>query len=263
MSEFTGNKHALLFITVCAMIIIGLVCIKVVLTILTKALDRSNLDPVLHDFIINIVKVLCLVILILTVLGKIGVPTSTFVTVLAACGAAVALALQESLGNFAGGILILLSKPFSRGDLIKSNDVEGRVQSINLLYSTLRTDDNEMISIPNGQLANNTIINYSSEDRRRVSVNVGISYSADIETAREKIKEAVSASENFLSDTEAFIGVSGLDDSSVELVVIAWCRTDFYLKAGYELREIIKEALDGAGVEIPYPQIVVHRGESA
>lgn len=261
MKQLLNNEYAVNLISVCAIIIIGLIIIKVFTTLVRRTLNRSNLDPVLHIFIINSIKVTFLILLIITVFGKLGVPTSTFVAVIAACGAAIALSLQESLGNFAGGLLILFSKPFVKGDLIQSGTIEGRVQNINLLYSVLLTEDNERISIPNGQLANNVIVNYTAQDRRRVKINVGISYSADIDRAREAIKAAVSRSEDFLSDKEAFVGVSSLADSCVELIVIAWCRTDFFILARYELREIVKNALDEAGVEIPFPQIVIHQAE--
>lgn len=261
MKDYLNNEHVLNIVSVIAMVIFGLIIIKILVTLLTKTLKKSNLDPVLHIFIVNIIRVTCYILLIITVLGKLGVPTSTFVTVIAACGAAIALSLQESLGNFAGGLLILFSKPFVKGDLIQSADIEGRVQNINLLYSVLITDDNERISIPNGQLANNVIVNYTAQDRRRVKISAGISYSADIDHARDVIKEAVRRSENFLSDKDAFVGVKSLADSSVELVVVAWCQTDFFTLAEYELREIVKKALDEADVEIPFPQIVVHQAE--
>lgn len=239
-------------------LLVGLLLLKILLVLVRRTLRRSRLDDVLHVFVINTIKVVYLVILGITLLSSLGVPTSTFVTVIAACGAAVALALKDSLSNFAGGILILINKPFKQGDLIASNGVEGRVQHIDLLYSTLLTLNYQTITIPNGLVANNTIVNYSMAQRRRIDIKAGISYSADIETARQCIIEAVRKDAHFLQDPLPFVGVAEHGDSAVILDVQVWCETEKYFPARYALLELVKNTLDEAGIEIPFPQITIH-----
>ena len=240
---------------------VGLLFLKILLVFVRRTLKRSHLDDVLHVFVINTIKAVGLTILGITVLSSLGVPTSTFVTVIAACGAAVALALKDSLGNFAGGILILINKPFKQGDLIASNGVEGRVQHIDLLYSTLLTLNYQIITIPNGLVANNTVVNYSMAQRRRIDIKAGISYEADIEAARHSIIDAIQKDDHFLKDPLPFVGVAEHGDSAVVLDVFAWCETENYFPARYALLELVKNTLDEAGIEIPFPQIVVHEKE--
>ncbi len=239
-------------------LILGMLLLKIILTIVRRSLEKSSLDQVLHTFVINTIKVIGVIIMLITALNVLGVPTGSFVTVLAAGGAAIALALKDSLGNFAGGILILLHKPFKQGDLISSNGVEGRVQNINLLYTTLMTLNYQTITLPNGLLANNTIINYSMAERRRIDLRVAIAYSEDIEKARQCLLDVLSRSASFLAFPEPVIGVAEHGDSGVILDVLVWCETEHFFDARYELLESIKNAFDEAGIEIPFPQITIH-----
>lgn len=238
--------------------LIGMLLLYILLKIIRRALEKSSMDQVIHTFIINTVKVVGAILLIITVLSNLGVPTGSFVTVIAACGAAVALALKDSLGNFAGGILIMLHNPFRQGDLISSNGVDGRVQHIDLLYTTLLTLNYQTITIPNGLLANNTIVNYSMSERRRIDVRVGIAYATDIEKARHCILDMISRSASFLVYPAPFVGVAEHGDNAVILDVQVWCETENFFPARYELLESIKNAFDEAGIEIPFPQITIH-----
>lgn len=240
------------------MFLVGLMLLKILLIFVRRTLERSRLDQVLYTFVVNTVKVVCLILLVITVLTHLGVPTGSFVTVIAAGGAAIALALKDSLGNFAGGILIMVQKPFRQGDLISSNGVEGRVQHIDLLYTTLLTLNYQTITIPNGLLANNTIINYSMSECRRIDVQVGISYSSDIEQARRCILDVITRSGSYLDSPAPLVGVAEHGDSAVILDVQAWCETERFFNARYELRESIKKAFDEAGIEIPFTQITIH-----
>ncbi len=237
---------------------VGMLLLHILLKIIKRALDKSTLDQVLHKFIINTVKVIGVILLLITVLTHLGVPTGSFVTVIAAGGAAIALALKDSLGNFAGGILIMLHKPFRQGDLISSNGVEGRVQHIDLLYTTLLTLNYQTITLPNGLLANNTIVNYSMSERRRIDVKASIAYATDIERARQCILDTIAQSSSFLVYPAPFVGVAEHGDSAVILDVQVWCETEHFFAARYELLESIKNAFDEAGIEIPFPQITIH-----
>lgn len=243
-----------------AAFVIGLVIIKIILITVRKVLARSAIDSVLYKFIINSIKIICFIVLILTVLNWVGVPTSTLVTVIAAAGAAIALAVKDSLSNFAGGLLIMVNKPFSQGDYIEVdiNDITGKVQEIDLLYSKLITFDNKIISIPNSILANNAVTNYSGADARRIDIQVGAGYDCDIDKVKSVIRKVIDGSDYFHRDPEPVIGVSEYADSAVIYDTFVWCDTDIYYDARYYLLENIKKSFDSEGIDIPYPQIVVH-----
>ena len=250
-------------VQIIAAVFVGLILIKIILMLTRRALNRSKIDSVLYTFIINCIKVACLVLLAISVLNIAGFPTSTFLTVLAAAGAAVALAVKDSLSHFAGGLLILVSKPFSKGDWIESNGVNGRVQEINLLYSKVITFDNRIISIPNSILANNTLINHSGTDLRRIDLKVGIGYDADPEMVKAVLRGAMEQSSYFLRKPEPVIGISNFGDSDVVYDVFGWCRTEDYIIARYDFYELIKNTLAREKIDIPYTQIVLHNAGSA
>ena len=250
-------------VQIIAAVFVGLILIKIILMLTRRALNRSKIDSVLYTFIINCIKVACLVLLAISVLNIAGFPTSTFLTVLAAAGAAVALAVKDSLSHFAGGLLILVSKPFSKGDWIESNGVNGRVQEINLLYSKVITFDNRIISIPNSILANNTLINHSGTDLRRIDLKVGIGYDADPEMVKAVLRGAMEQSSYFLRKPEPVIGISNFGDSDVVYDVFGWYRTEDYIIARYDFYELIKNALAREMIDIPYTQIVLHNAGSA
>ncbi len=241
-------------------LVIGLIVIKILLTAVRKVLVRSSIDSVLYVFIINCVKIISLIILIIMIFDELGVPTTSFVTLVAALGAAVALSVQESLSNFAGGLLIMVSKPFSRGDLIEVDGVTGRVREINLLHSTLVALDNRVMIIPNGTLANNTIVNFSKEEFRRVDVKIGVDYRCSQETARSAMEDAVKACPQYFADPyrPSCIEIASFDESQVTYDVLVWCRTEDYFDAKYELLESIQREFKRHNISMPYPQMTVH-----
>lgn len=244
-------------ITVIIVIALGLIAMKVLLHIVKKALDHSRFDDVLHAFVLNSLKAVFSLMLVLTVLGYIGIPMTPFITMLGACGAAVALALKDSLGNFAGGILIIFNQPFKKGDFIECSGVTGRVQEINLLYSTLTTP-NRVISMPNGILANQTVINFSEDENRRVDCSFSVSYDSDIDKAKEIIHNVIENAQYFNTSRPSSVGVSQHGDSAVVIDALAWCNNDDYYAAKYYMLEEVKKEFDKAGIEIPYPQMTVH-----
>lgn len=258
IDDFMNSKLVSQVAASVLVLVIGIIAIKIVEHVLRKALKRSKLDGVLHTFIINTAKVALWIVLLVTVLGQLGVKTTTFITMLGACGAAIALALKDSLSNFAGGILIIVNKPFVRGDLIDACGVSGKVEKIDLLYSTLITADNKVISIPNGSLSADVVINYSEANVRRVDCKFGIGYDADIAQAKQIIASIIEKSPLFMNDPAPVIGVTNHGDNAVELDVFAWCKTEDYHPARYSLYEEVKNAFDANGVSIPYPQVVVH-----
>lgn len=248
-------------IAVAAVLIIGFITIKIINGVLKKALSRSRLDEVLHKFILNCTKVVLLILLVLIVLSVLGISMAPFVTVLGTCGAAVALALKDSLSNFAGGILIMINKPFGKGDFIEVGGVSGKVHEIDLMSSKLVTLDNKIITIPNGRLSTDTVINYSDQTTRRVDCVFGIGYGSDIRQAKEIIAKVIAESPMFIDDPAPVIGVKDLDDSAVLIEALAWCANSDYNAARYYLKEQVKIELDKAGVDIPFPQVTVHMAE--
>lgn len=240
------------------LLIAGIIVVKLVMKIVAKALSHSPLDAVLHTFIINCLKIICYIFLVITVLGQLGVPMSAFITMIGACGAAVALALKDSLSNFAGGILILLNQPFKQGDYIEINGVSGKVEKIDLLYSNLKTLDNKVVIVPNGVIANQTVTNYSDQNIRRIDCRFGISYDSSIDRAKEIIENVIKNSDYFIDSENTIIGVSDHGDSAVYIDAFVWCRTDDFFPARYYLMETVKKEFDNNGIEIPFPQVTVH-----
>ena len=257
--DFVDNSSAGVLVQAVVVLLIGLIAIKILLRVTRKVLARTLIDSALYTFIVNTIKVISLAILIVTVLSLLGIPTSTFVTVIAAVGAAVALAVQDSLSNFAGGLLIMISKPFVRGDLIESGGIMGKVQEIDLLYSKLITYDNKIICMPNSVLANNTLINYFGQELRRIDLKVGVSYEADIDHVKTVIRQVIESSDLLLTEPAPMIGVSDFADSGIIYDAFAWCRSEQFFDAKFGFYENLKKAFDREGIEIPYPQVVVHR----
>lgn len=237
---------------------IGFIIMKLLLKVLKEGLKRSKLDESLHSFIITCAKVFMWILIIITILGALDVPIATFVAVLGAAGAAIALALKDSLGNVAGGVLILIHTPFKKGDCIDDGNVLGNVENVGLFYTTLRTLDNTIITIPNGQLANDTVKNYSKEPLRRVDCNFGVSYNADLLKAKAILQEVAEKNPLVLKDPAVYVGVEEHGESAVVFHVRSWTNTENYWTVMDQIKEAAKLALDAEGISIPFPQVDVH-----
>ena len=241
-------------------IIIGMIATTIIIALLRRILKKiDSLDEMLNAFIINAVKVICIILLVAIFLDALGVSIGTIVAVLGAAGAAVALALKDSLANVAGGLMILITQPFKKGDLINIGEYRGRVQEIDLFLTTLRTLNYQTITIPNGLVNTSILVNESREEIRRVDLTFGISYDSDVARAKEVLREVCRGTDLVLDDREPSIGVNRHDDSAVVLELLAWCRTEDYFKTQYYLLEQVKLAFDEAGIRIPYPHIVVQK----
>lgn len=240
--------------------VIGVRLMKWVRRLFRKMLQHHNVDEGVQQFLDAIVKVAGYFILILIILGFFGVTTASVVAVLGSAGLTLGLALQGSLSNFAGGVLILLLKPFVVGDYIVegSGKNEGYVQEISIFYTTLLTGDQKMVVIPNGTLANNSITNLTKSGRRRLDVVVGIAYSADLRCAKKVLQQVAEQSSHRLQTETPMILVDELADSSVNLIVRVWTDPEEYWDERWELTEQIKLSLDEAGIEIAFPQLDVH-----
>ncbi|MCI5897675.1 MAG: mechanosensitive ion channel family protein [Anaerovoracaceae bacterium] len=239
-------------------LLIGYVAIRIVMRITKRVLMRSNLDEALHTFICNTARIALWILLIVTILGYLNVSIAAFVTVLGAAGAAIALALKDSLSNFAGGLLILFHKPFGKGDYITCGSDEGTVENIDLLYTTMKTLDNKVVTIPNGILANSAVTNYSKEPARRVSCRFGIGYECDVDQAMDILAAVAESDERIYRDPAPVIGVAAQEDSCVAIDLLVWCDNDDIIPVKYYLQRQVKIAFDEQGISIPYPQLDVH-----
>lgn len=239
-------------------LLLGYAVIRIVTGILKKTLKKSKLDPALHVFILNCVRIALWVVLVVMMLSALEVATAPLVTMLGAAGAAVALALKDSLGNFAGGILIILNKPFSQGDHIQTQDGEGIVEKTDLLYTTLKTFDNTMVIIPNGLLTGTAVQNYSMAQQRRVDCSFSVAYSSDLALVKETLRTVAEQDPRVLPEPEPLVWVAGQKDSAIEMALKVWCATEDYWDLKYSLEEQVKLAFDVAGIEIPFPQMDVH-----
>lgn len=239
-------------------LIVGAILIKKVTKGLRNILTKRELDPSLVPFLSGITKAILWVLLIISVASMVGIATTSFIAVLGAAGLAIGLALQGSLANFAGGILILILRPYKVGDVIETQGVIALVTEIQIFHTILKTYDNKVIIIPNGPLGNNTIINYSIQETRLVEWIFGIGYDDDIDKAREIIKKTIFNDERVLNKENPFINLSELGDSSVNFKVRAEVEQANYWAVFFAMTENVKKAFDKEGITIPYPQRDVH-----
>ncbi|MCL4145133.1 UNVERIFIED_CONTAM: hypothetical protein GTU68_062177 [Idotea baltica] len=239
-------------------LVIGFWIIGKVSNLITKGLQARDVDVSLQKFLSSLLGMLMKVALLIAVAGQLGIATTSFVAILGAAGLAVGLALQGSLGNFAGGVLIMLFKPIKVGDLIEAQGFTGVVDAINIFVTTLNTPDNKRVIVPNGPLSNGPITNYSTIGVLRVDLVCGIGYDADIKKAKSVIMEVMKNNSKVLQDPAPSVNVLELADSSVNLAIRPFATTANYWDVYFGIQEEVKIALDGAGVEIPFPQQVVH-----
>ena len=240
-------------------LLIGSRIIKFLLKLIKKSLDRSRVETGVVTFLCSLVKYSLYFILAMIILAQFGVTTSSVVAVLGSAGLTLGLALQGSLSNFAGGVLILLLKPFVVGDYIidGATGQEGTVSSITIFYTKLLTVDNRMIMIPNGSLSNSSITNVTHMEKRRIDLVIGVSYEADLAKTKQVLSEVAQREACRLPDEPVDVYVAELADSSVQMGVRVWVKTEDYWPTKWKLTEDIKNALDANGISIPYPQMDV------
>lgn len=238
--------------------LVGRYVVKKLILGLQLILEKRDTNLSLSTFLLGLVKALLFVSLFIGVATIVGVPMSSFFAILGAAGLAIGLALQGSLSNFAGGVLILLFKPFQVGDVIIGMGHKGTVQRIDILYTHLFTFDNKEVVIPNGNLANADVINITSQLSRRVDINVGVAYSSDLKKVRKVVLGIFAKDSRIHSEPEPVVLLNNFGDSSLDLVIRAWTDTDCYWEVYHETLEKIKEAFEKEQIEIPFPQRVVY-----
>ena len=259
-------NQLIIFVTMYGLKIIGAILILIVGRIgagvgrksVIKALEKSKTDPAVTSFVGSLTYFLILTFAVLAALAKFGIQTASFVAVLGAAGFAIGFALQGSLSNFAAGVLILVLRPFKVGDYIDSAGVAGTVKDIQLFTTVLATPDNIKIMVPNGKIFGDVIKNISAYDTRRVDLVIGIGYTSDIQKAYDIMMNLVKEDSRILSDPATQIAVSELADSSVNFVLRPWVKKEDYWNVKCDLTRKIKETFDENGIEIPFPQQVVH-----
>ncbi|MEZ8130811.1 small-conductance mechanosensitive channel MscS [Enterovibrio norvegicus] len=263
MSWLASNHELMIqygvnIITAIMIMLVGNWVVKKVAGSVAVVLKKRELDQSVVDFIENLVRYVMFTIVLIAALGRVGVETASIVAVIGAAGLAIGLALQGSLSNFAAGVLIVTFRPFKSGDHVEVGGVSGSVASIQIFSTILTTPDNKMVVVPNGTVISSPITNYSRHDTRRIDFVIGVSYKADLKKTKEVLTRVVKADPRVLQDPEPTIGVHALMDSSVNFVVRPWVNTSDYWATYFDLMQAIKEGLDEAGIEIPFPQMDVH-----
>ncbi len=238
--------------------IIGIWIIKFLVKGLTRLMNKASLDPSLVPFFKSMSAIALKVLLAISVLSMVGIQMTSFVAILGAAGLAVGLALSGTLQNFAGGVMILIFKPYKVGDFIEAQGYSGSVNAIQIFNTILKTPDNKTIIIPNGGLATSSLTNYSTETRRRVDWSFGIGYGDDVDKAKAVIKRLCDADSRIAKDPEVFIAVSELADSSVNFAVRAWVESADYWGVYFSMNEAIYKTFAQEGLNIPFPQMDVH-----
>lgn len=241
-----------------AIFVIGKFLARVVSNLLGKAALKSTKDEMLQSFISSISYFLLLLIVVIAALSQLGINTSSLVALIGAAGLAIGLSLQNSLQNFAAGVMLLIFKPFRKGDLIETGGMTGVVEQMGILVLELRTGDNKTVLLPNGKVFSDSIINYSDNPTRRIDFTFDISYESNLKEAKEIIQRILANNAYVLKDPEPVIAVGALASNSVQLVVRPWVQTPNYWAAYWEIIEQVKIEFDKAGVSIPYNQMELH-----
>ncbi len=238
---------------------VGLWVISFINRLVRKFFDKKDYDETLETFLQSFISIALKAILAVLVVTQLGVKTSSLVAIIGAAGLAIGLALQGSLANFAGGVLILIFKPFKVGDWISAQGVDGSVKEISIFNTKLTTFGNQIAIIPNGQLSNGNIVNYNMEDTRRGKFDVGISYGSNIKQAKEILLQLCAENQDILKEPVPEVYVGALGDSSVDLTLRFWAKNEVFWPAHFYVIEQAKLRFDEAGIEIPFPQRVVHQ----
>ena len=241
-----------------AILVIGWWVIKLLLKYIRKFFDKKQYDQTLENFVVTLINWGLKILLFVIVISQLGVETTSLVAILGAAGLAIGLALQGSLANFVGGVLILVLKPFRVGDWIEAQGVSGSVKETSLFYTRVTNFGNQEAIIPNGQLTNDNIINYSTEGKRRDAITIGISYDSDIKVAKDVLVNLMKEQENIHKDPEPVVVVTELADNSVNLSLRFWASNDDFWDCHWYTLEEGKQRLEAAGISIPFPQRDVH-----
>jgi len=253
-----ATTYGLQLILAILVLVVGLIVIRSITKWSVKMMNKSEVDPSLVPFLRSLISITLKILLIISILSMVGIQMTSFIAVLGAAGLAVGLALQGTLQNFAGGVIILLFKPYKVGDYITTQGYSGTVKEIQIFTTVLTTPDNQTIIIPNSPIAVNPLTNYSTQDTRRVDFTFGIGYNDDIDKARSVIMKIINEDERIHKEPEPLVKIANLGDSSVDFATRVWVNSGDYWSVFFDTNEKIKKAFDSEGISIPFPQQDVH-----
>lgn len=254
-SGISAGKHIIAAVVI---FIVGRFLIKLINRLVASILQRRHIEISVQTFLSSLVNIILTILLIITVIGALGVNTTSFAALIASAGVAIGMALSGNLQNFAGGLIILLFKPYRVGDFIDVCGVQGTVSAVQIFHTILLTPDNRAVYLPNGSTSSSTITNYSREDKRRIEWTFGIDYGEDVGRARTAILSVITADARILPDPAPFVAVGGLSDSSVDIIVRVWVPTEEYWNVYFDMHQRVYETFNEQKINFPYPQQTVH-----
>ena len=254
-SGISAGKHIIAAVVI---FIVGRFLIKLINRLVASILQRRHIEISVQTFLSCLVTIILTILLIITVIGALGVNTTSFAALIASAGVAIGMALSGNLQNFAGGLIILLFKPYRVGDFIDVCGVQGTVSAVQIFHTILLTPDNKAVYLPNGSTSSSTITNYSREDKRRIEWTFGIDYGEDVGRARTAILSVITADARILPDPAPFVAVGGLSDSSVDIIVRVWVPTEEYWNVYFDMHQRVYETFNEQKINFPYPQQTVH-----
>ena len=254
-SGISAGKHIIAAVVI---FIVGRCLIKLINRLVASILQRRHIEISVQTFLSSLVNIILTILLIITVIGALGVNTTSFAALIASAGVAIGMALSGNLQNFAGGLIILHFKPYRVGDFIDVCGVQGTVSAVQIFHTILLTPDNKAVYLPNGSTSSSTITNYSREDKRRIEWTFGIDYGEDVNRARTAILSVITADARILPDPAPFVAVGGLSDSSVDIIVRVWVPTEEYWNVYFDMHQRVYETFNEQKINFPYPQQTVH-----
>ncbi len=242
--------------------IVGRFLISLINKLVQRVLLKRNIDPSIKTFVGSLIHIVLMILLIVSVVGALGVQTASFAALLASAGVAIGMALSGNLSNFAGGLIILIFKPYKVGDFIEAQNLSGTVREIQIFHTVLTTTDNKVIYIPNGSLSSSAVINYSYQQVRRIDWTFGVEYGTDYAKVKGVLEEILAKDERILQEPAApFIAMSQLADSSVNYVVRVWVNSPDYWNVYYDITRIVYERFNAEGIGFPFPQLTIHQAK--
>lgn len=257
--SFSLGKHILLALVI---YFIGRYVIKFINRLIARTLEKRKVDLAVKSFVSSLVNILLLVLLTLSVIGALGVEMTSFAALLASAGVAIGMALSGNLQNFAGGLVILILRPFKIGDYIEFGGISGTVRSIQIFNTILATPDNKIIFVPNNSIATGTLTNYSREETRRVDFTIAVDYGSDIKKVRETLERLVAADTRILRDPAHLIVLGELADSSINITLRVWVKSPDYWDVYFSMNENIYDTFNREGINFPFPQLTIHNADN-
>lgn len=251
-------EYGLRIVGAIAILVLGRIGVGIVTSIISKLMKRANVEETLRKFFSSVTRIALMVFVVIAALNSLGFQTASIVAVIGAAGLAIGFALQGSLANFASGVMLIIFRPFKKGDYVEAGGAAGTIEAIHIFNTVMRTPDNKRVIIPNGSITSSNIVNYSAEEKRRIDMVFGIGYGDDIKKAKDILQRLMREDSRILKDPAPVVALKELADSSVNFVVRPWVATADYWGVFFDLTEKVKLTFDQEGISIPFPQRDVH-----